>query len=219
MNYYVSRGGQQYGPYSFADLQKYVAAGNIVPADMAKGEGMQGWVTVQQVLAGIGVPPPPPPAHNYGPAPVDPQPAASPAIPRGTPGEPLPPGLHWGLVLLFAVLTCGIFGWVWMFLQAVYVRKLLPGSNAMLYYAIGLPATLIGAVLSVVLDIDSRLYGSLVELGGCVVIIVGHFNLKSSLEELFHIQLSSAMTFFFNTLFFQYHLTRIRDFKTTGVRR
>ena len=43
---------------------------------------------------------------------------------------PRPPALHWGYVLLFHMLTFGIFGSVWMFRQAMWVRQIDPMSNA-----------------------------------------------------------------------------------------
>lgn len=60
MKYYVSRAGQQYGPYSLADLQRYVASGNILPTDLACGEGGAQWVPVSQVIGNVGVPAPQP---------------------------------------------------------------------------------------------------------------------------------------------------------------
>src|ERR1041384_6253470 len=57
MKYYVHRAGQQYGPYSFADLQRYVASGNILPTDLACPEGGTQWVPVSQVLGGAAVQP------------------------------------------------------------------------------------------------------------------------------------------------------------------
>src|SRR5947209_7706324 len=52
MNYWVSRGGQNYGPYSLADLQRYVASGNISPTDLARSESMSQWLPVGQILSG-----------------------------------------------------------------------------------------------------------------------------------------------------------------------
>jgi hypothetical protein len=68
MNYYITRGGQQYGPYSLADLQKYVAAGNILPTDMARSDNMSQWLPVSQILSNIGAPQPPQPAAPQQPA-------------------------------------------------------------------------------------------------------------------------------------------------------
>ena len=58
-----------------------------------------------------------------------------------------------------------------------------------------------------------------------MVLIVGHFSLRNSLEDYYNsveplnLQLSGVMTFFFNVIYFQYHLNWIREYKVTGVRR
>jgi hypothetical protein len=56
MNYFISRNGQEYGPYTLADLQRYVAAGSILVTDMTRSEGMTDWVPVSQVIGNIPVP-------------------------------------------------------------------------------------------------------------------------------------------------------------------
>src|SRR5262245_58782940 len=59
MKYYIQRQLNEYGPYTLADLQRYVAQGNILLTDMARSEGMSDWVPVSQVLGNIPVPVPP----------------------------------------------------------------------------------------------------------------------------------------------------------------
>src|SRR5438094_631494 len=108
MNYFVTREGQQYGPYSLADLQRYLAQGNIQPTDMARSEGLDQWVPVQQIVGNIAVQQPPPPSPvNYGQVPVYSQgfagAAAQPAT--GPAAGPIPPGLHWALVLVLSIVT------------------------------------------------------------------------------------------------------------------
>jgi hypothetical protein len=56
MNYFISRNDQQYGPYTLADLQRYVAAGSILVTDMTRSEGMTGCILVSQVIGNIPVP-------------------------------------------------------------------------------------------------------------------------------------------------------------------
>jgi uncharacterized RDD family membrane protein YckC len=56
MNYFIQRGDQQYGPYTLAELQQYLAAGNIVPSDLARSEGMEQWLPVWQVAGTVAVP-------------------------------------------------------------------------------------------------------------------------------------------------------------------
>jgi hypothetical protein len=67
MNYYVLRNGQRFGPYTLADLQRYVGSGDILPTDLAQSEGMQDWVPVSQVIGNIAVvQAPQPQVQNYG---------------------------------------------------------------------------------------------------------------------------------------------------------
>jgi hypothetical protein len=227
MNYFVIREGQQYGPYSLAALQQYVAQGNVSLDDQARSEGLEQPITVQQIVGNIPVPAAPAPQqgssqHSYGQVPGY-IPGAGIEAAAGT----LPPGLHWGLVLLLSTITFGIFGWIWMFVQASFVRRIRPESKALIYYAISLPGLIVGAVFVEALkpvspDVTKSLSG-LVQMAFWVLLIVGHYSLRSSLEEYYtqveniQLQLSGVMTFFFNTIYFQYHLNRIRRWKQTGV--
>src|ERR1035441_2460274 len=103
MLFQVSRNGQTYGPYTLEDLQRYIASGNILPTDLAKGAEMPEWGPVAQ---GLGAP-----AAPAGP------PAVAPVAYTGStqvyaPGAaalyPDPPNLHWALVLVIGVFTCGL---------------------------------------------------------------------------------------------------------------
>ena len=65
--------------------------------------------------------------------------------------------------------------------------------------------------------------GGLICLGGVILVLVGVFNMRSSLEHHYNraepigLKLHPVMTFFFNTLYFQYHMTRIAEWKRTGT--
>ena len=48
MQIYLNKDGQQYGPYTLAELQQYVQAGHFTPQDHACYDG-QNWVTIAQV--------------------------------------------------------------------------------------------------------------------------------------------------------------------------
>jgi hypothetical protein len=50
VKYYISRSGQQYGPYSLEDLQAMKTQGRIDANDLAWGEGMASWTAVSQIL-------------------------------------------------------------------------------------------------------------------------------------------------------------------------
>src|SRR6266481_1856927 len=139
MNYFIKRDDKEYGPYSLADLQKYVASGNVLLTDLCRSEGLTDWVPVSQVLGNIPVPvaaPAPQPVAGtvYGGQPAYGGPAgyAAPTSPQFPP----PPSLHWGVLVLLGVLTCGLFGWVWAFIQAAWVKKVQPESKALIYYGI-----------------------------------------------------------------------------------
>ena len=233
MNYWVSRGGQQYGPYSLADLQRYVASGNILATDMARSEGMNQWVPVSQILSGSGAPAQQPPIpqqpaqpgvapQNYGQQPIYAQPPGAMA-PQPVPvqGAPLPPGLHWAVVLLIGFLTCGIFIYVWMFIQASFVKKIRPASNVLMLYAIGVGGFFAMGLLF--LSPDLRMLAPLINIGCFIALVLGHFQMKAAIEDYYsnveplNLRLSGVMVFFFNVLYFQYHFTRIREWKTTGV--
>jgi hypothetical protein len=97
----------------------------------------------------------------------------------------------------------------------------------MLLYGIGVPGIVLGYIVQLGGGSDQsvRGLGSLIVLAAAVVLIIGHFSLRNSLEDYYNsveplnLQLSGVMTFFFNTIYFQYHLNWIRQYKMTGVRR
>jgi hypothetical protein len=215
MNYYVKRGDEQYGPYSLADLQRYLAQGSVLPTDLARSEALDEWSPVERVVGNIAVQQPP---VNYGQAPSYGQTPAQAAA-----AWPSPPGLHWALLLLFGFITCGLFSWVWMFVQASFVNRLRPGCKAMLYYGLGVGGFVVGEILGLSGDEGITVLGGLIVIAGLVAVLVGHFNLKNALEEHYNqvepmnLRLSGGMTFFFNTIYFQYHLCAIRERKQAGA--
>jgi len=103
-------------------------------------------------------------------------------------------------VLLFTVLTCWIFGIVWMFVHAVWVRRIDPTCNALFVLAVGIP-------LQIVLGLDG--HELLAGLVGCVATVWAYFMMRSVIEARFGISLSAIMTLFFTELYLQYHMTAI----------
>jgi hypothetical protein len=216
LNYFVTRDNQQYGPYTLTELQRYVTQGNILLTDMARSEASGEWIPVQQIVGNINVPQSATPPGNGQASAYPGQGLSAPSAAEMQPVAALPPGLHWALVLLFGILTCGIFSTVWMFIQAGYIRKFRPESNAIVLYAIGISLLIFAGVFSG-MDESRDVLAPLINIGGVVVLIVGHFSLKASIEEVFHIHLSGVMTFFFSVLYFQYHFHRIRNARITGA--
>src|ERR1700747_3460508 len=117
MNYFIKRDLNEYGPYSLSDLQKYVASGNILLTDLCRSEGLTDWVPVSQVIGNIPVPasaPQPAPGAVYGGTMSAGANAGAYGGQAGysapmAPQYPPPPSLHWGILLLIGVLTCGLF--------------------------------------------------------------------------------------------------------------
>jgi magnesium-transporting ATPase (P-type) len=201
MNYTISRDGQEFGPYSLADLQQYVASGNIALTDMARSEGMTDYLPVSQILGTIPVPEALPPVT-----------VANPAV-----EYPDPPNLHWGLVLLFEFMTFGMFGAAWGIVISAWVRKSDPTSRAIYYYG-GWAGTLVlifGFSFLAAMLHTSTAWISLIQLASIALSLAARFTLRSALEKHYNelepmgLALSGVMTFFFAVIYFQYHLNDI----------
>lgn len=201
MNYFIKREIQEYGPYSLAELQRSVASGNILLTDLCRREGMEHWFLVSQVIGNMAVP-------AAAPAPV--------AVAAMQPSPyPPPPSLHWVIVLLLAILTCGLFGWAWVIGEAIWVKKVQPSSKALLYLCPAFVLLIAAGILGAFPDENLQTLGVIPNIGGLVLWIVASFSMKSSIEEHYNVAeplgltLSGVMTFFFNVYYFQYHFTRI----------
>jgi uncharacterized membrane protein len=149
----------------------------------------------------------------------------------------MPPDLHWALVLVLAMIT-GIFGLIWFFVQAGYVKKIDPSSRARMFLVLGLLA-IVAQIVGVMLVVAGAAMGSgsagLAAAGGFLAFILwvlavvfmlsAVFGMRRSLIDYFNsvepigLRLSGVMTFFFTILYFQYHLSRIAEWKRTGALR
>ena len=47
---HINRAGQQYGPYPEATAREMLAAGQLLPTDLAWHPGAEGWKTLQDLL-------------------------------------------------------------------------------------------------------------------------------------------------------------------------
>jgi len=187
-----------------------------------------------QTIAGPASPPPPVPA----PTPY------TPGFPARVPGNgPVPPDLHWGLLLLINCFCGGIMILIWSFYQASFVKKLDPRSNATLWLAagIGMPILSVIAFIVAVMGLSAMQSGwgsnpeptpeliaafaglVVLVLAGAVCHLIAIFSMRESLQAHYNtaepigLRLSPVMTFFFNVLYFQYHFSRIARWKQTGI--
>jgi hypothetical protein len=218
MLYHISRDGQNYGPYTLEDLQRYVASGNVLLTDMARTEDGTEWVPVSQVLGTTAAPGVPAVAGVPGAY-------AAPIVPAGVSAYPDPPNLHWALVLVISIFTCGLFGVVWNFVQSAWMRRVNPRSNALFFYIGSAVISFGGSFLRIGLMAASGFHNKYLGFGVPLTLIsfvlteIGFFDMRRSMEEHFNgpepigLSLSGVMTFFFGPLYFQYHMSRINELK------
>lgn len=211
MDYFIQRGEEKFGPYTLAELQEYVQSGSVLPSDLARSEGMSEWVPVSQILGNI-------------PAPQVSQPAvAAPAVEL----VPLPPNLHWGWLLVLVALTRQIFNFIWVFVLANWARKLSSNNTSLVLVAM-YPAGILAGILVMGLagfagTTSVEELGVVFILAGAVAYIVGIFKIKAAMEDYYSsreqimLQLSGLMTFFFSSIYLQYHVNRLARWKKTGI--
>lgn len=208
MQYFVKRGEERFGPYSLTDLQGYVQSGNILAGELTQSEGMDSWVPVSQVLGNI--PRTPGSADGIAIA-VAPEPRL----------VELPPNWHWAIVLIVGLVTRNLFNLIWAMIQANWARK-LSGDNKPLVLVAMYPAGMVAGILTIAIFREPA-FGALFMLAGAIVYLVGVFSIRSAMEDYYNstenigLTLSGVMTFFFSTVYLQYHINRLARWKKTGV--
>lgn len=209
MEYFVKRGEERFGPYSLSNLQQYVQSGNLVAEDLTQSEGMTDWVPLSQVLGNIPI------LTISGSGSV----VATAVEPQLV---PMPPNLHWSIVLILGLLTRQLFNLVWALIQGNWARRLC-GDNKPLVLVAMYPAGMVAGLLTIFLFRSAAALGGLFIIAGAIVYLVGMFSIKAAMEEYYNstenigLQLSGVMTFFFSTVYIQYHINSIARWKKTGV--
>jgi hypothetical protein len=233
MKYFVSRDDREYGPYTMEELRTYVAQQRIGAADPVReaGAGGRTFTSVAEALAaaeneavGSAPPPfPPPPPPGAGASPY-----AAPATWQSLGGAaaggradttiPMPNDQTWVMVLLLSLVTCGIYSIIRMFQQASYAKKVDPGNQATAYYLAYLGIYFVSVLMTVASKGEGSVIGTLLSLGAGVSAIVGTFKVRAALQVAFNRPLSGVMTFFFNVLYFQYHMHDVATAMKAGRR-
>lgn len=214
MKYLVKRGEEEFGPYSLADIQQYVQSGNISLGDLAQSEGMSEWVPVSQVIGNIPIP-----VTSYGAAVGA---AMEPALDLVS----LPPNLHWALLLILDIVTRQLLNLIWALVQANWARKLIKNNKPLVLVAM-YPAGIIAGIAAEVVGAGGNndfvaVAAGLCIFGGLIAYLIGIFSIRSAMEEYYNstenigLSLSGVMTFFFSTVYLQYHINRIARWKKTG---
>jgi hypothetical protein len=209
MEYFVKRGDQKYGPYSLSDLQQYLQSGNILASDLAQSEGMTDWAPVSTILGNI-------PAASVTPLGAAVAPALAPQL------VPLAPNLHWIFVLILDIVTRQLFNLVWALVQANWARRLINDNKPLVLVAM-YPAGIVAGILVIAMNKSMEALGGLFIIAGAIVYLVGVFSIKHAMEEYYNstenigLRMSGVMTFFFSTIYIQYHINKIARWKKTGV--
>jgi len=138
--------------------------------------------------------------------------------------------MHWAVVLILSWITVGLAGLIWTFKQASFVKKIDPSSKAVALLVL----TLLGVFAQIALAFMAMGFRSasaataiagIVIILNLVIIVAGLaaiFSMRSSIQRYYNtvepigLRLSGVMTFFFAVLYFQYHFSRIAEWKKTG---
>lgn len=193
--YTLARGEQRHGPYTLDQLRDYFAAGSIQPTDLVWTPGMATWSRVGDLLdqnTAQHMPPPIPGA------------AATPTMPA-----PRPPSLHWAIVLVLALVTWGLFAAIWMFVHAVWVKRIDPKSKALYVLAGGVAFALVVGIISGITGGGDAGPALLVRLAWIAAVLVAYFDMRAAVEVRFDVELSGILTFFFSVFYLQHHLRLI----------
>jgi hypothetical protein len=152
------------------------------------------------------------------------------AAPMPRAGSPEPPNMHWAVILILSWVTGGLAALIWVFKQAAFVKKLDPASKAVVLLAVSLIA-MVGQLALAFTMFNSRSMSDIAAVSGimmllnlvvAVVGLIAVFGMRKSIVRYYNtvepigLQLSGVMTFFFSILYFQYHFSRIAEWKKTG---
>ena len=192
--YTLARGEERHGPYTVDQLREYSASGAIQPTDFVWTPGMATWSRVSDVLQQNTRQSAPPPGE---------------AADRATASTPKPPSLHWAIVLLLAIVTWGLFALVWMFVQAVWVKRIDAKPKALYLLAGGVAFLLAVGFMLGITGVESDGLGLLAQFVWMITVLVAYFDMRAAIEVRFGIELSGLLTFFFNVIYLQYHLRLI----------
>jgi GYF domain 2/Domain of unknown function (DUF4234) len=244
---WIAQNGQKSGPFTEEEIRRWVAEGRFGPDTLAWRKGMPEWVPLSSLFPGTPAAPPLPPAPKAtasapavfvaedrpGPtysyderAPAPSSPGASYASHDDYASDkpsrrdlPAPPSLHWGLVLLFSILTLGIFTIVWPFIQANWVKKIDGDSKATTMLVAGLVCLIAGEVISA--GNKGAGLGGLLSLAYYVLWYVSYFSMAGSIKRKladYHlpVEIGGVTLFFFTTFYLQGQLSWISRWKETG---
>jgi hypothetical protein len=128
---------------------------------------------------------------------------------------PAPPRVYWGLIVLLNLVTLGLFNAVWLLVLANWVRRVNGSTEAIRWAVINvclLPALLLLMVIEAALGVMPNhpamvVFHVIFRIGSLVCAFAAPLSLFRELRsDPISISLSGVMTFFFQSIYLQYHL-------------
>ena len=238
-HYHYFLDGQELGPFSRSAIVALLKSGKMDGAMLRQGPE-QSWRIPEELGFIMAIAPQSAGPDRPSASPIDASPSAAEinqerqaAVAAARASLPPPPALHWSLVLLLSLFTLGLFGWVWYFIQAAYVRKIDLGSNATAYLVIHSLCCVVYVVVSVLSGIDPA--GSMPDsippattalllallLGGIIFFYCALYSMAGSLENLprrygVRMVIGGFTLFLFRSLYLQGQLSWLARWKATG---
>jgi len=117
------------------------------------------------------------------------------------------------LVLLLDAVTRNLFNLIWALVLANWGRKLCGNNKPMVLVAM-YPAGIITGMIAAAVTGSTALSGVFI-FAGLVVYLFGIFSIREAVEDYYNsienigLTLSGPMTFFFSTIYLQYHVNRL----------
>jgi Tfp pilus assembly major pilin PilA len=240
---WIGQNGEKYGPYSEANVRRWLREGKFVPDALAWREGMADWVPLASLFPASATNAPQPPPLAAAPVPPPFANAHAAIMPESFSARrdeslaaarndraalPTPPSLHWGLVWLLTALTLGVFGIIWPFVQANWVRRIDRQNNATLMLGLAAACWLIGYILYFAgLSSMASGGGGMVGFGGLlllaywVLLLVAYFSMAGSMRDKLTsrelpLEIGGVTLFFFTMYYLQAQLSWIARWKRTG---
>ena len=210
MRYRIARDGMVFGPYTDAEVRRYLVSGNILPSDLAQLEGTEEWLPVAELFPS---------------APAAPSPAA---YPGGLPAlYPDPPDLPWWVVLVLAMFTGGLFAVIWDVVEANWLHRIESASKALWLYLAWAVLYLV-RVPGMYHDVAHNMLGGPryehphalgVGILSFALAIASRFVFRDELLRHFNtaepigLRLNLLWTLLFGGIYFQFHFNRINGLK------
>lgn len=216
--------GARRGPYAEATLRQWMIDGKLDAKTMVWRDEASGWLPLTTLLeqprAEPAPSPSPVPAFDYG-APTAEGMSAQASAARRSKRErlPEPPRMHWALVLLFSLLSLGIFLIVWTFKQSIWVRKLDEQSRATAMLIASCVGYSVGGMLQD--GGETTIFGILLMLSSLLLSFVAYFSMGSSMRRKLPCyglvpQIGTVTLLLFNVFYLQAQMSWVSRWKASG---